>query len=179
MTDSDPNRLTRDAGDDDHREGPDDAPVTLVEYGDYQCSFCGAADSVVKAVQGELGDDLRFVFRNFPLTQVHEHAQQAAEAAEAAAAQNAFWPYHDLLYEHQSALDRADLVGYAASLDLDQARFAHDLDSNAYAGKIRADFMSGIESGVNGTPTFFINGARYDGPAEIRPMLDALRAAMS
>src|SRR4051794_32266390 len=110
MSDGDPNQLTRDVGADDHRQGRDDAPVTLVEYGDYQCSFCGAAYPVVKEVQAALGDDLRFVFRNFPLTQIHEHAQKAAEAAEAAGGQEHFWPYHDLLYEHQDALRRDDLL---------------------------------------------------------------------
>ena len=178
MSDGDPNRLTRDAGGDDHRQGRDDAPATLVEYGDYQCPYCGAAHPVVKDVQAVLGDELRFVFRNFPLTQIHEHAQKAAEAAEAAAGQNAFWPYHDLLFAHQDALRRDNLIDYAVSLDLDQTRFAHEVDTNAFAHRIRTDFMSGIESGVNGTPTFFINGLRYDGPVEVESLIGAIRAAI-
>ncbi len=178
MTGDDPNRLVRDAGEDDHRQGSDDAPVTLVEYGDYQCEYCGAAHPVVKAVQEAMGGELRFVFRNFPLTQIHEHAQQAAQAAEAAAAQDAFWPYHDLLYEHQQALGKDDLIGYAVRLDLDEKRFTAEVNANTYARRIRTDFSSGIQSGVNGTPTFFINGVRHDGPADVDSLLGAVRAAI-
>ncbi len=133
---------------------------------------------MVKAVQTVMGADLRFVFRNFPLTQIHEHAQKAAEAAEAAGAQGAFWPYHDLLFEHQSELGRDDLIRYAVSLGLDEKRFAHEVDTNAYARKIRTDFTGGVESGVNGTPTFFVNGVRHDGPADVESLLEAIREAM-
>ena len=179
MSDNDPNELVRGVEADDHSQGSPDAAVTLVEYGDFQCSFCGAAHPVVQAVQKQMGDDLRFVFRNFPLTQIHEHAQKAAEAAESAGAQGKYWESHDLLFERQDALDRDDLIGYAKELGLDQARFAHDVDSDAFSGKIRSDFSGGVASGVNGTPSFFINGVRYDGPADVDAMLEAIRAVMS
>ncbi len=179
MSDAGAHTLTRDVDGDDHRRGPDDAPVTLLEYGDYQCPDCGDSHRVVKAVQKVLGDDLRFAFRNFPLTQIHERAQQAAEAAEAAGAQDAFWEYHDHLLENQQALRRDDLIHYARDLKLDEKRLAQDIDSNAYAKRVRADFMGGVESDVNGTPTFFINGVRYDGEVDVDAMIDALRAATS
>jgi protein-disulfide isomerase len=155
-------QLAAPVGERDHRQGPDAAPVTLVEYGDYECPHCGRAYPIVKEVQARLGDRLRFVFRNFPLTQSHPHAQHAAEAAEAAAAQGRFWEMHDRLYERQAALDDRDLERYAAELGLDAARLAAELAAHTHAPRVREDFMSGVRSGVNGTPTFFINGVRYD-----------------
>ena len=160
----------------DHVQGSPRAPVTLVEYGDYECPYCGAAYSVLKEVQRRMGDDLRFAFRNFPLAQVHPHAQTAAEAAEAAGAQGQFWQMHDVLFEHQSALGLVHLKAYAKDLKLDEARFAQELAAHTFLPRIEADFREGVRSGVNGTPTLFINGARYDGPVEAEALLVALRA---
>lgn len=167
----------------DHAAGPDDAPVTLVEYGDYECPYCGMAHPIVKAARRELGSQLRFVFRHFPLAEAHPHARLAAQAAEAAAAQGRFWEMHDMLFEHQDALGMEDLVGYAESLALDTARFERDLESRTYEKKVRDDFRNGVRSGVNGTPTFFVNGSRYDGSwangeAFIRALHDAARQAV-
>jgi len=161
----------------DHIQGPADAPVTLVEYGDYECPYCGAAYPIVKDVQAQIGDRLRFVFRNFPITTSHPHAEQAAEAAEAAAAQGGFWPMHDLLYENQRRLQDDDLRGYAAQLGLDLDRFDRDLTGHVHASRVREDFMSGVRSGVNGTPTFYVNGVRHDGAYDAESLLAALTAA--
>jgi protein-disulfide isomerase len=158
----------------DHIQGPVDAALTLLEYGDYECPACGAAYAMTKAVQETLGDDLRFVFRNFPLTNIHPHAEHAAEAAEAAGAQNSFWEMHDLLFENQDALEDEDLARYAAALQLDVSRFASELLSGVHAPRVREDFHSGVRSGVNGTPTFFINGVRYDGARDPETMVAAL-----
>jgi protein-disulfide isomerase len=148
----------------DHVAGSEAAPVTLVEYGDYECPYCGMAYPIVKAAQRKLGDQLRFIFRNFPLREIHQHAQHAAEAAEAAAAQGKFWEMHDAIFEHQHALEDENLVAYAKSLGLDANRIAEDLANETYAKRVREDFRSGVRSGVNGTPTFFIDGERYNGP---------------
>jgi protein-disulfide isomerase len=150
----------------DHCLGPDNAPVTLLEYGDYQCPFCGRAYVTIKRLQEYFGDQLRFAYRNFPLTQVHPHAQQAAEAAEAAGAQGKFWEMHDMLYENQDALDLPSLREYALVLELDMDRFDMEMMTHAHAKRVREDFMSGVKSGVNGTPTFYLNGIRYDGSWE-------------
>jgi len=155
--------LTPPVGVADHATGPAHAPMTLVEYGDFECSFCGQAYPIVKAVQQRLGRRLRFVFRNFPLSESHPHAHHAAEAAEAAGAQGKFWEMHDALYEHQDRLDDRALVGYAAGIGADAKRVARDIEAGTYADKVRSDFRGGVRSGVNGTPTFFINGQRYDG----------------
>jgi protein-disulfide isomerase len=160
----------------DHIQGPADAPVTLVEYGDYECPYCGAAYPIIKDVQAQIGDRLRFVFRNFPITTSHPHAEQAAEAAEAAAAQGGFWPMHDLLYENQQKLQDDDLRGYAAQLGLDLDRFDSDLTRHVHATRVREDFMSGVRSGVNGTPTFYVNGVRHDGAYDTESLLAALSA---
>jgi protein-disulfide isomerase len=138
-----------------------DAPVTIVEYGDYQCPYCGAAHPVTKElIQIER---VRFVFRHFPITTLHPFAEPAAEAAEAAAAQRKFWQMHDWIFEHQDTIALDDLLAAAAELGLDVERFAADVTAHRHEPKIREDFMSGVRSGVNGTPTFFINGARFDG----------------
>jgi protein-disulfide isomerase len=155
--------LTPPVSERDHATGPADAPVTLVEYGDYECPYCGMAYQVVKSAQRELGKQLRFVFRNFPLAEAHPHARNAAQAAEAAAAQGKFWEMHDALFEHQEALEAEDIIGYAKSLGLDMVKFTKDLQDATYAKRVRDDFRSGVKSGVNGTPTFFINGSRYEG----------------
>ena len=170
-------RLAMPVSERDHQQGPANAPVTLVEYGDYECPYCGRAYPIVKALQDRMGDQLRFVFRNFPLTQIHPYAEHAAEAAEAAGAQGTFWPYHDTLYEHQNALTDNDLIGYATDLGLDVDRFARELEDGAFAERVREDFMSGVRSGVNGTPTFFINGYRYDGSYDYDTLLAALQEA--
>ncbi|GAB4067333.1 DsbA family protein [Ancylobacter sonchi] len=169
-------RLTPPVGPDDHAQGPADAPVTLVEYGDYECPYCGEAYPVLKAVQQAMGDQLRFVFRNFPLTQQHPHAGRAAEFAEAAASIGRFWEAHDLLYEHQDALDDASLVAYAQLIGLDHAHLRAGFEGR-YDEKIRHDFSGGLRSGVNGTPTLFVNGLRYDGPRDVESLVETLRAA--
>lgn len=162
----------------DHVAGPDDASVTLVEYGDFECPYCGMAYPVVKSAQRALGDDLRFVFRNFPLAEAHPHARVAAQAAEAAGAQGKFWEMHDTLFEHQDALEPEDLVGYAKALGIDTERFASELETEGYEKRVREDFRSGVRSGVNGTPTFFVNGSRYDGSwANAEQFIEALREA--
>lgn len=161
----------------DHAEGSEDAVVTLVEYGDYECPHCGRAYPIVKEIQKRLGSRLRFVFRNFPLVQIHPHAQHAAEAAEAAAVQGKFWEMHDVIFEHQNALDDRHLVGYSADLSLDKARFQQELTSHTHATRVREDFLSGIKSGVNGTPTFFINGIRHDDSWDVDTLQEALTRA--
>jgi len=161
----------------DHAQGPLEAPVTLVEYGDFECPHCGRAYPMVKAVQRSLGQNLRFVFRNFPLAKSHEHAEHAAEMAEAASQRGKFWEMHDLLFEHQDALEDENLVAYAASLGIDAAWAAAALVEGTFSARVREDFASGAKSGVNGTPTFFINGARYDGLMHPTALLEALVAA--
>lgn len=150
--------------DEDHVIGSPSARVTLLEYGDFECPNCGHAYPIVEAIRQRLGDELRFVFRNFPLQESHPHAERAAESAEAASAQGHFWEMHHQLYEHQNALDDEALHRYAAVIHLDLAKFDAELASGAYAPRVHRDFMSGLRSGVNGTPTFFINGVRFDGP---------------
>ena len=170
--------LTPAVGRQDHASGPADAPVTLVEYGDFECPYCGQAYPIVRAIQERMGDRLRFVFRNFPLTESHPHAEHAAEVAEAAGAQGRFWEMHDALYEHQRALSDHDLISYAAGLGLDSARVGRELEEGTFAPKVRSDFRGGVRSGVNGTPTFFIQGERYDGPwTDPAEFLRALEAA--
>ncbi len=160
----------------DHVRGPADAPATLVEYGDYECSYCGLAHPIVKEVQRRLGRQLRFAFRHFPLAEIHPHAQLAAEAAEAASAQDRFWEMHDLLYKNQQALDDADLLRYADTLGLDLTRFVNELADRTWESRVREDFMSGVRSGVNGTPTFFVNGFRHDGAWDTDTLIEALMA---
>jgi protein-disulfide isomerase len=168
------------AEDRDHIQGPTEAAVTLVEYGDYECPYCGAAYPIIKEVQSRMGERLRFVFRNFPITTSHPHAEQAAETAEAAATQGRFWQMHDLLYENQKRLRDPDLRDYAERLALDVERFDKELAEHVHAARVREDFMSGVRSGVNGTPTFYINGARHDDSYDVETMLAALeRAAAS
>jgi protein-disulfide isomerase len=166
-------RLTVPLDERDHVLGLPTAPVTLVEYGDYECPFCGTAHQVVRELQRRLADDLRFAFRHFPLTQIHHRAFGAALAAEAAGAQGRFWDMHDLLFANQQSLGHQAYLAFARTLALDPARFARDLEQETYAARIREDFMSGVRSGVNGTPTFFINGVRHNGGFDLRSMLDA------
>lgn len=149
--------------DEDHTIGPADAAVTLVEYGDYECPYCGRAFPILKEVQARLEGRLRFVYRHFPLREMHPHAEAAAEAAEAAAAQAKFWPMHERLYLHQRELDDAGLLQHAAAVGADPDRVERELSAHLYEPRVRQDVLSGARSGVNGTPTFFINGVRYDG----------------
>lgn len=160
----------------DHLQGAADAPVTLVEYGDFECPYCGAMYGVVKAVQEAMGAQLRFVFRHFPLTDMHAHALHAAEFAEAAAAKGKFWEAHDVLYENQRALSDTQMARYAVQLDLTTRDLATAFEGT-YDERIQHDFDSGLRSGVNGTPTLFINGHRYDGDRDVETLLGALRAA--
>jgi protein-disulfide isomerase len=164
----------------DHIQGSSQAAVTLVEYGDYECPYCGEAYPIIKDVQARMGKRLRFVFRNFPITTSHPHAEKAAEAAEAAGAQGKFWEMHDLLYENQRQLTDNDLRADAAKLGLDVERFERELKGGVHAARVHEDFMGGVRSGVNGTPTFYINGVRHDDSYEVDTLLDALeRAAAS
>ena len=155
----------------DHAQGPDGAPIILVEYADYECPYSRLANHVIKALQRELDDQLQFVYRNFPLRRIHPHAQQAAETAEAAASQGKFWEMHDYLFAHQYALDDVHLRQYASALDLDLSRLAEELEQHRYAVQIENDLSGGLESGVEATPTFFVNGVRYDGGADKESML--------
>ncbi len=170
-------RLTIPISDLDHAQGLPDAAVTLVEYGDYECQHCGRAHPILKRVQQRLGDQLRFVFRNFPLNEVHPHAESAAEAAEAADRQGKYWAMHDLLFERQRALDDDSLLAYAEELRLDVEGFAAALESGELEERVRGDFMSGVRSGVNGTPTFFIQGKRFDGEWSEEGLMAALEGS--
>lgn len=170
-------RLTRPIGPRDHVLGPPDASVTLLEYGDFECPYCGAAHAVVKELRESLGDRVRFAFRHFPLSQIHPHAERAALAAESAGRQGRFWEMHDLLFENQDALEDDDLLRYAASLGLDMAAFAAGMEDEELQERVREDFVSGVRSGVNGTPTFFINGVRHEGSYQLPVLLRALSEA--
>ena len=158
----------------DHISGSAGGLTRLLEYGDYECPFCAEVQPIVKEIQRRLSDDLLFGFRNFPLTNIHPHSEHAAEAAEAAGTQKNFWGMHDTLFENQGALDDDDLAVYAAELGLDETRLIREVTSSVYAPRIREDFKSGVRGGVNGTPTFFINGERYDGPLDLKHLLNAL-----
>jgi len=159
----------------DHIQGPSDAPITLVEYGDYQCPYCGEAHPVVKQLQKTLGKQLRFVFRNFPLTQAHPYAMIAAESAEAAGLQGKFWQMHDWIFEHQEDLEPDILSSWAEKVGLNVREFAKAINEEAVTQRIAEDVESGDSSGVDGTPCFFINGARYDGETDYDSMQSALR----
>jgi protein-disulfide isomerase len=150
--------------------------VTVVEYGDFECPFCGQAEPVVRELLRDFAD-VRYVWRHLPLNDVHPHAQLAAEAAEAAASQDAFWEMHDLLFRHQDAFELEDLVGYAEELGLDVERFADDLREHAGASRVAEDVDSADLSGVSGTPTFFVNGRRHHGAYDIATLSAAVRVA--
>jgi len=166
--------LTRPLAGRDHIQGPIDAPIALLEYGDYECPACGEAYPVVKAIQARMGGNLCFAFRNFPLANIHPHSVRAAEAAEAAGAQGRFWEMHDLLFENQDALEVEDLARYALELGLDARRLMTEVLAGKHEARVREDFRRGTRDGVNGTPTFFINGERYDGAHGLDPLLAAL-----
>jgi len=160
----------------DHVRGAEEAPVTLVEYGDFECPFCGRAEPVVRELLADFGD-LRYVWRHLPLSDVHPRAQLAAEASEAAAAQGAFWEFHDLLLANQDALRPDDLMGYARELGLDVDRFSEDLRGHAGAARVAEDVDGADLSGVSGTPTFFVNGRRHHGAYDIETLSTLVRAA--
>jgi Na+/H+ antiporter NhaA len=161
----------------DHIRGPEDAPVSLVEYGDFECPYCGQAEPIVRELLNKLGEDVRFVFRHLPLTDVHPHAQLAAEAAEAAADQGRFWEMHDLLFAHQDALETRDLVRYAEELGLDVTRFRDELRRREHAGRVAEDVADADASLVTGTPTFFIDGRRHHGAYDVATLEAAIHAA--
>ena len=159
----------------DHLEGgPADAAYLLVEYGDYQCPYCGEAYPLVKEVQSEMGDRLCFAFRNFPLANLHPNAEHAAEAAEAAGRQGHFWAMHDMLFENQDALEDDDLAKYASALRLNPRQLLGEILGGIHTPRVREDFRNGIRAGVNGTPTFFVNGHRYVGPVSAEGLFAAL-----
>ena len=166
-------------GPDDHIQGDEDAPITLVEYGDYECPHCGRAYPIVKLVQKQFGKRLRFVFRNFPLNEMHPNAQSAAETAEFAGAHGRFWEMHDGLFENQASLSLALLAELAEKLKLSASGLRNALAEQEYAPRVRSDFLGGVRSGVNGTPTFFINGERHDGPFDFENLVEAIEAQLA
>jgi protein-disulfide isomerase len=170
-------RLMRSASSEDHAQGSLDAPLVMVEYGDFECPYCGEAYPVLKAVQQAMGDDLCFVFRHFPLSEAHPHAERAAEFAEAAATIGKFWEMHDILYENQQALTDQSLVIYGKKLGLPEKLMESAL-SEGFATRVRRDFISGARSGVNGTPCLFINDTRYDGPRDAESLIEVLRTTL-
>jgi protein-disulfide isomerase len=174
-TDAKPAELSVPVTERDHVRGATDAPVVIVEYGDYECPYCGRAYWAIKELLEELGDKVGFVFRNFPVAEVHPRAEAVAEALEAAGAQGRFWEMHDWFYEHQHQLEGLDLEDHAEALELDVKRWKQDLRQRKYRERVREDLESGRESGVAGTPTFFINGIRYEGDYDLRSMLAAIR----
>jgi protein-disulfide isomerase len=170
-------RLSIPVNGNDHMQGNGDAPWTLVEYGDYECPMCGRAYPIVKRSQERLGDRLKFVFRNFPLREIHPYAEHAAETAEFAATDGQFWEMHDLLFENQETLEDEFLFQLAAEIGLSAHKLRGTLAAETYRNRIDADFRGGIRSGVNGTPTFFINGARHDGSYDFETLLEAIMHA--
>jgi len=170
-------RLAVRVGERDHVRGPASAEVTLVEYGDFECPYTRRARPVARRLGQEFGDRLLFVFRDFPLTQIHPHAHTAAEAAEAASAQGRYWEMHDLLFDNQRHLEDEDLMRYAQQLGLDMARFGRELAEHAYAHQVNEDVRSGLKSEVEGTPTFFVNGLRHDGPNDLATLWAAVEEA--
>ena len=169
--------LTVPVSDADHSQGASDAPITLVEYGDYEGGHCGRAYPIVKEVRKRPGKQVRFVFRNFPLNNIHPNAEMAAEAAEAAGAQGESWEMHDALYEHQEELAPRLLTRLAVEIGLDGTRFKRDLDGRRFSERVRKDFAGGVRSGVNGTPTFYINGRRFNDSWDSDTLAAAFKAA--
>ena len=163
---------------DDHARGPADAPVTILEYGDYECPYCRGAFRDVHLLLDRYPDAIRFVFRNFPIPQLHPHAEQAAEAAEAAAAQGKFWEMYELLLQPSSRLDLDALLARARDLDLDTDRFRQEVTGRAYAAKIESDVREGVRNGVNATPKFYVDGERIDGKFPLEGLEDAIRASV-
>ena len=172
-------KLRPPVGGNDHVQGDVTAPLELVEYGDYQCPHCGRAYPIIKRIQRKMGQDLKFVFRNFPLSEAHPQAFQAAIATEAAAKQGAFWAMHDIIFENQALLEELPFIEFAKRLGLDISRFEKDLDDPTLAEKVDSDFSSGVRSGVNGTPGFFINGIRYDDSWDEQILLARLKKVLT
>jgi|SRR5579864_3428408 len=162
----------------DHAQGPENAEVTLVEYGDYECPHCGRAYPIVQRVQKHFGKNLRFIFRNFPLGEMHPHAVAAAETAEFAGAHGKFWEMHDLLFENQESLGEPLFLELATTLKLSPTAMKKALEERTYESRVRADFSGGVRSGVNGTPTFFINGHRHDSSFDFETLVSAIDGAM-
>jgi protein-disulfide isomerase len=161
----------------DHILGPSTAPIELVEYGDFECPHCGRAFTIIQQLRDELGDRLRFAFRHFPLAKMHPHARSAAESAEAAGAQGKFWEMHDILFRHGQALEMGNVTRYAEEVGVpDIARFKAEVSAEKYAAHIQEDLASGVRSGVNGTPTFFLNGKRHNGGYDYESMRAAIDA---
>jgi predicted DsbA family dithiol-disulfide isomerase len=167
-------RLTLPVGERDHVKHSLEAPVVLVEYGDYECPHCQEVYPILHELKEQMGDRVAYVYRHFPISRQHPSAQLAAEAAEAAAAQGKFWEMHHRLFTHQNELAFDDLLVHARAIGLDEDTFRRALDEHTYAGRVREDFMSGVRSGVNGTPTFYVNGARYDGAWDYESLLEAI-----
>jgi protein-disulfide isomerase len=161
----------------DHIRGSEDAPVTLLEYGDYECPYCGQAERVIRELLESFGSDVRYVWRHLPLNDVHTHAQTAAEAAEAAGGQGAFWGMHDLLLDHQGELELSDVLRYGEELGLDVERLEDDIRRREYAARVGEDVATADASDVSGTPTFFINGRRHQGSYDIETLTDAVKRA--
>jgi protein-disulfide isomerase len=170
--------LKIDVSDQDHAQGNANAACTLVEYGDFECPHCARAHPIVKRIEHHFGDRLRFVFRNFPLTQIHPNAEPAAEVAEFAGSQGRFWDMHDLLFQNQNRLSEETFEELSVQLDLDPAKTYQALENKTFTNRVRADFTGGVRSGVNGTPTFFINGQRHNGPFDFDTLVRAIEAAM-
>ena len=163
---------------DDHVRGPAGAPVTVLEYGDYECPFCRGAARDVHRMLEEYPGLVLFVFRNFPIVELHPHAEQAAEAAEAAAAQGKFWPMYELLLRPSADLDLGSLLGYASQVGLDLGRFRAEVTGRAHAARIERDVREGVRNGVNATPKFYVNGARIDGKLPLEGLEEAIRAGV-
>jgi protein-disulfide isomerase len=162
----------------DHIHGDPAAILELVEYGDYECSYCGRAYPIVKNIQRRLGDHLKFVFRNFPLSRIHPHAFPAAVATEAAGLQHKFWEMHDIVFENQRELGDENITRFAGEIGLDIGQFKNDIHQIELLEKVKQDFSSGIRSGVNRTPSFFINGEKYEGSWEENNFLRYLEARL-
>jgi protein-disulfide isomerase len=158
----------------DHIQGPIEAPITLLEYGDYECPYCSRTQRIFKAIQQRLGNNLCFAYRHFPIVDVHPHAEHAAEAAEAASSQGKFWEMHEMLLRNQHALNDKDLAACAAALGLDETKLIGEVTLEIYAMRVRDDFKLGVAAGVNRTPCLFINGSRYDGVFRLEPILTAV-----
>jgi protein-disulfide isomerase len=170
-------RLAAPVNEDDHVLGPATAPVTLVEYGDYQCPYCGMAHPIMKELLRQRPEVVRYIFRHFPLTNIHPYAEVAAETAEAAARRDRFWPMHDWVFDHQDRLDPVHLATGVEEVSLPVDEVIHEVNDHIYLDRIRRDFVSGARSGVNGTPTFYINGVRHDGGYSLPEMLGAVDQA--
>jgi protein-disulfide isomerase len=171
-------QLVPDVNEHDHVQGSPDAPVTLVEYGDFECPYCGQAHNTVKRLQQKFGNQLRFVFRNYPLVHSHPHAEHAAETAEIAASKGKFWEMYDLLFAHQNQLSDKNLVQYAEQLNIDRQTFVQAMEEGVATKRIEEDAESGDQSGVEATPTFFINGQYYDGESDAASIGDAITSAL-